>query len=171
MVPTGNRRMSQALKALLQVGWSAWITVVVATNVLDALQVAAVLPRWKLPSGNFEYIRSTTAIYHVPTWIDWLLFIAVIVWEAGIASQFWRSARSVWQEGGSGNPSVLRAYLLSLPLWLAFMIACEVFLAWSDEPEFISLLIAQGVTLLIVMLVPDMAKEEAPALSERLSER
>jgi hypothetical protein len=62
------------IKVLVQTAWSAWISVVVVTNILNALRTAGFLPKWVSSSGNFQLILSTTAVYHTPAAIDWVLF-------------------------------------------------------------------------------------------------
>src|SRR5690242_17552828 len=128
-----DKGLNLVIKVLVQIGWSAWISVVVTTNILDALHNAGFLPQWVSSSGNFQLMLSTTAVYHTPVVIDWFLFLGVILWEAIFALLFWRSVVALWKEGSRNNPSVQMAYVFALPLWLVFLFFDEVFLNYPIE--------------------------------------
>jgi hypothetical protein len=144
------------IKVLVQIAWSAWISVVVITNILNALRTAGFLPQWVSSSGNFQLILSATAVYHTPAAIDWVLFLGVIVWEAVFALLFWRSAVALWKKGSRNNPSVQMAYVFALPLWLVFLFFDEVFLNYPIEGTHLHIFIGLLVTFLLIQLVPDL---------------
>ena len=60
-------RLLRLLKLAVLTGWALWFSVVLLTNVLDALRHLGLLPDgWRMASGNFDVIRSVTARYHIP---------------------------------------------------------------------------------------------------------
>jgi hypothetical protein len=144
------------VKLAVQAGWSLWITVVWSSNVLEALRNAGVLKGWNPPSGNFGLIRSFTAIYHFPDWINWMLFAGVLVWQALIVALFWRSSAILWGRRQSELSTIQAAYLVSIPLWFAFLVGDEVFFNWQFVPTHLGLLIAQVMTLLVLCLLPEV---------------
>jgi predicted small integral membrane protein len=144
------------IKVLVQIAWSAWISVVVITNTLNALRTAGFLPQWVSSSGNFQLILSATAVYHTPAAIDWVLFLGVIVCEAVFALLFWRSAVALWKKGSRNNLSVQMAYVFALPLWLVFLFFDEVFLNYPIEGTHLHIFIGLLVTFLLIQLVPDL---------------
>lgn len=84
--------INQRIKLVLVTGWALWITVVLTTNVLDALQELNILPQgWKAHSGNFDYIDTVTARYSVPDWMDAIFIGGAIAWEGAIAVLLWRA--------------------------------------------------------------------------------
>ena len=81
-----------ALKRGLLFFWAAWLTVVFTTNALDGLKTLGVLaPTWPFASGNYRFLAETTARYGSPGWLDGLLFLGVVAWEAVAAALFWRA--------------------------------------------------------------------------------
>jgi len=145
---------SGMLKRGLVFFWAAWLTIVLATNCLDALQVSGLLPAsWKLVSGNFKLIADTTAVLGVPAWGNVLLFAGVILWEGLGAALLWRA----WARfHASDGPARLNAaFAVTLALCAAFLLTDELFVAYSMEAVHIRLLIAQLATLLAAQLLPD----------------
>jgi hypothetical protein len=153
-----DKGLHLVIKVLVQAGWSAWISVVVITNVLNALHTAGFLPQWVSSSGNFQLMLSTTAVYHTLEAIDWFLFIGVILWEAVFAFLFWRSVIALWKKGSRNNPSVQIAYLFALPLWQTFLFFDEVFLNYPIEGTHLHIFLALLATFLFIQLVPDREK-------------
>jgi len=150
--------INQRLKLVLVTGWALWITVVFTTNVLDALQELKVLPQgWKAHSGNFDYIDAVTARYGVPDWMDAILFGGAIAWEGAIAFLLWRAVADLSRPRATVPPAVSAAFLVSLPLWLAFAVADELFIDFQPEATHLRIFIAQAVTLLLIWLLPPAA--------------
>src|SRR6266852_245452 len=112
MIKITGRPASLLIKVVVQVGWSVWITVVLSSNLLEALRSGGVLRGWSPPSGNFGLIRSFTSIYHFPDWINWGLFVGILVWQALIVALFWRTSAILWGRHQSPNPAVAVAYLV-----------------------------------------------------------
>jgi len=142
------------LKRLLLGFWSVWLTLILLTNVLDSLQARQVLgPNWRLASGNFKAIAATTARYDVPAWLNEVLFAGVIAWEAVAAALFWRA---FFLHGKPAGPAArTTATVVTLALWMAFVLADELFIAYPLVGVHLRLVTAQLATFLTLALVPD----------------
>jgi hypothetical protein len=156
---------SVALKPLLLSIWAAWFTIVFITNAFDGLKALGLLPPdWVFVSGNYRFVTEATARYLVPSWLNALLFLGVVAWEATAAILFWCA---VWRfripETRGRSPARL-AFAVSLGLWGAFLFADEIFIAYAVEGAHMRIFTAQLVTLLVVELVA-----ERPAAQENES--
>jgi hypothetical protein len=143
------------LKRTLVLLWAVWLTVVLATNVADAAKELGLLgPTWQFASGNFQFLTETTARYGTPTWVNGLLFAGVIGWEGTAAGLFWWCW---WRfpDRAQGSGRVYIAFTAALTLWLAFMIADELCIAYNVEGTHLRLLTAQLATLLAIELLPE----------------
>ncbi len=141
-------RGANLLKRTLVGGWALWWTVVLASNLADAGKVLGRVPEgWAFASGNYGFISQTTARYEVPAWVNGVLFAGVIVWEASATVLFWLACG--WRRWR------YPAFTAGLGLWLAFLVADEICIAYAVEATHLRLLIAQLLTLLALELVPD----------------
>lgn len=144
----------KTLKRGLVLGWAAWLTVVFLTNLFELLKVLNILPEsWAFASGNFGFIQATTAIYTVPDTLNLLLFVGVVVWEALAALLLWRAFAGY--SGRAGLADINTAFAVSLALWVAFMLADELLMAYDIEATHMRIFTSQIVTLLAIHLLPD----------------
>ncbi|HKB39931.1 MAG TPA: hypothetical protein VKD72_26080 [Gemmataceae bacterium] len=144
------------LKRLLLGLWAAWMTVVFATNLLDAAKALGLLSEsWAFASGNFRSLAETTARYGTPAWLDGFLFAGVIAWEGAAALLFWLAWGTFRGRGKAGARLLYAAFTVGLTLWLAFAVADEAFVSYPVEATHLRLFIAQLVTLLAVELLPE----------------
>lgn len=133
--------------------WAVWLSVVFLSNLADVSKALGWLGEsWAFASGNFAFIKSTTARYGTPDWMNSVLFGGVILWEGAAASLFWVAG---WTYRGKGSALVYGAFTASLMLWGAFLIADEVCIAYPLEATHLRLFIAQLVTLLAMELLPE----------------
>jgi hypothetical protein len=155
--PTTSAPPVLRLKRLLLLFWSAWFTVVLATNLLDGCKALSLLPEgWPLASGNYRFLVETTARYRTPAWLNGLLFTGVIGWEALATLLFWLAWRRC-RGTLAGRRTLYAAFTAGLGLWGAFLIADEVFIAYPVEATHLRLFIAQLASLLAVELLPPRA--------------
>jgi hypothetical protein len=151
-------RLVLFLKRALLAFWAAWLTVVLATNVLDAAKALGLLGEgWAFASGNYRFLAETTARYATPGWLNGLLFGGVICWEGLAAGLFWLAWWS-FPNKAAGRRALYAAFTVSLLLWGAFLLADEVFIAYAVAATHLRLFTAQLATLLAVELLP----EESP---------
>jgi hypothetical protein len=149
-----SRSNARVLKRLLLLFWAIWLTLVTTTNTLDALKTLKVLPaEWPMASGNYRAVVAATKAYAPPPWVNPVLFGAATVWEAVAAGLFWLA----WYVHGEPDGETARnaAFIVSLGLWGAFIIAEEVLIVYTLEAVHLRLLTAQLATLLVLTLVPE----------------
>jgi hypothetical protein len=149
-----TRRPSVLLKRALLFFWAAWLALVFLTNLLDGLKALGLLAEsWPFASGNYRFMVETTARYHPPAWVNGLLFAGVVGWEAIAAVLFAWAALSF--RGRGEQRGLYPAFLVSLMLWAAFLIAEEVCIAYTVEAVHFRLFTAELATLLVVELLPE----------------
>src|SRR5438874_1376497 len=118
--PPMQGRAVLRLKRTLLLGWSAWWTIVFATNVLDAGKAVGLLgDDWRFASGNFRLLERTTARHGTPVWLNVLLFGGVIAWEGTATVLFWLAWRGFRGRDAGGKPLRYAAFTAGLSLWLA----------------------------------------------------
>lgn len=155
-----SHRPVRFLKRALVAFWAVWLTVVLATNVLDAVKALGLLGEyWPLASGNYRFVVETTARYRPPAWVNGVLFAGVIAWEGTAALLFWLACWAFAGQGGGCRRTLYAAFTTSLLLWGAFLIADEVCIAYAVAGTHLRLFTAQLVSLLAIELLP----EDAPA--------
>jgi hypothetical protein len=143
------------LKRLLLFLWAVWLSVVFLSNLADALKELGLLGEsWAFASGNWKFIKETTARYGTPDFVNAVLFAGVIVWEAVVALLFWLAA-CTFRGRRSGRKVLYLAFTATLLLWGAFLIADEVFIAYPVEGAHLRLFIAHLATLLAIELLPE----------------
>jgi hypothetical protein len=139
----------RTLKSGVLLFWAAWFTIVLLTNVCDALKAGRVLPAgFTLSSANWELMLKVTAVHATPVAIVGLMFLGVIVWEALAGLLFWRA----WAAGGRGG---VMAFVVALALWATFVLADEVFMAYAIEAAHLRLFGLQLLSVLALRLLPE----------------
>jgi hypothetical protein len=145
------------LKRTLLALWSVWWTIVFATNVMDGAKLFGLVGEGStFASGNYLALKETTARYGSTAWLNRVLFLGVIAWEGVAGLLFWR-AWWKFRGGGSGRDAVLSAFTVGLTLWLAFLIADEICIAYRFEGAHLGLFIAQLATLMALETLPEGA--------------
>jgi hypothetical protein len=143
------------LKRLLLLFWAVWLSVVFLSNLADAGKGLGFLGEsWAFASGNWKLIQETTGRYGIPAPVNAILFAGVILWEGIAAVLFWRAGWS-FRGRNAARTAVYLAFMTSLLLWAAFLIADEVFIAYPLEGTHLRLFVAHLVTLLAVELLPE----------------
>lgn len=143
------------LQAGLVLFWAMWLTLVATTNLFDALRhLGALPPHFSLASYNFELVQKTVGAHGVPASVAAFLFAGVVAWELLASVLFWRA----WTAMKGGQPgtaaSVTQAFVVSLALWAAFLIATEATVNYTTAASHKDTLIAQLATLLVVRSGP-----------------
>lgn len=147
--------MEARLRSLVLLFWALWLSVVTASNVTNALRVARVLPQgFAFASSNFELVETTTAIYHTPRPVVWLLFAGVVCWEAAAAALFWRAFAAVRRqpapEPGALSGALASAFAAGIGLFAAFMVADELLIAYPLQGGHMRAFAALCVSFLVV---------------------
>jgi hypothetical protein len=145
------------LRTLVLLFWALWLSIVTASNLTNALRVAGVLPAsFAFASSNFELVQTSTAIYHAPRALVWMLFAGVIAWEGLAAALFFRalllvrrSARGGGGDEASVEPGLVAAFATAMALFAAFMLADELLIAYPLQATHMRTFIALGVSWLV----------------------
>ena len=142
--------------------WALWLSVVVTTNVLDALLAFGMLPAsFKFASGNWGWINQVMDPRGIPRVVQAVMFAGAIAWEALAAGLFWRAA--LRYRGGKliAEPATVVACGVNLALWAAFQVLDEVVMAYQPEAVHRVIFLNQLVTLVLLeMLGRDETKCE-----------
>lgn len=139
--------------------WAAWLSVVVATNVLDALAAGGALPGpVKFASGNWRWINQAMDPLDAPRGVQAALFAGAITWEALAAGLFWRAAAAYRGRPLAEERAAVHACGVNLALWAAFQVLDEVFLAYQPEGVHRAIFLNQVATLLLLHLLPGPAR-------------
>ena len=152
--------------------WAAWFTVVVATNVLDALLALGVVPvSFKFVSGNWRWINRVMDPLDVPRGVQGFLFLGAMGWEGLAALLYWRAlvrdrGRPLIQE-----VATLWACVVSLALWAAFQVLDEVFLAYQTEDVHRSIFVSQAATIVLLLLLPASSSRAMASPSDPTTSR
>jgi len=144
----------KALKRGLLGFWALYFTLVFTSNAFDALKAVGLLDAgFRYASGNYAMIVAATAKLAPPAAVNAILFAGVLGWEALAAALFWASFRRVSHRGSVETA----AFVVSIALWAAFILADELFIAYEGgmEATHVRLFVAQLVTLLAIHLLPD----------------
>ena len=147
MHPTNIR-----LQRLILGFWAGWYLLIVASNVCDAARALGWLPAgWRFTSGNLDAVRRATAIYGLGESLVAILFAAVVLWEFAALVAFVAAALRQGRTG-DGWSAAGRAFLVSLGLWAAFILADELFVTFPTgiEGTHLRIFTAQLVSLLAV---------------------
>jgi hypothetical protein len=143
------------LKRLLLLAWATWMSVVFLSNLADAGKGLGYLGEsWMFASGNWNYIRDKTSRYKTPEVVNAILFAGVILWEGVAAVLFWWAGWS-YRGRNSARKAVYLAFMTSLLLWIAFLVADEILISYDLASSHLRLFIAHLVTLLAVDLLPE----------------
>jgi hypothetical protein len=148
----------RTLKRGLVFAWSVWFTLVLASNVFDALKAAQFVgPSWPFASGNSGLIAAVTSRFGIPPRVNRVLFAAIITWQLIVSALFWRAAASYPGKARDDVRPANTAFTASLALWLPLVVADEFFVAYESgvEASHLRLFVAQLASLLSIHLLPD----------------
>ena len=125
--------------------WAVWLSVVTLTNIADALKALGVLPpQFTFSSGNYAFMRSVTVVHHTPVFLVAVLFAGVIAWEIVATVLHWRAVAAFT------TTTIQQAFLASIALWGAFMVADEIFLSYEVEATHTRLFVAALVSVIVL---------------------
>jgi hypothetical protein len=136
--------------------WSLWISIVVLMNVGDLFKVMGLVPeKFGLASGNYEAIMRVTSKFGVPHFLDLLLFLGVIAWEACCAILFWWAARRYRRGHYRRWRAVYLAFTALLGLFGAFILSDEIFHAYKMEGDHRGIAVLLLASLLALNQLPE----------------
>lgn len=97
----------------------------------------------------------TTQKYHPPRWLTAGVFLGVLLWEGGAALLFWAAFSAFPSVQRPGGQALYPAFGASLALWAAFILADEILLAYETEATHLRIFVAQLLSLLALVVLPD----------------
>ncbi len=150
------------LKPRVILFWALWLTVVVVTNILNAVQALGMLPEtFKFVSGNWQWINQTMDPLGVPRALQAFMFAGVIAWELLAALLFWRAFADYRNRPLAQERITIAACAVNLALWAAFQVLDEVFLAYQPEGVHRVIFGNQILTLLMLYVLPSGERESS----------
>lgn len=115
--------------------WGAWLSVVFASNLADALRHVGVLPQsWRFASGNLSLIGEVVGIYSFSRALAPVLFAAVLLVQLAASLLFWRAFLDRRAATSAGDPKVLQAFSAALALFAGLLVADELFIVYDRLP-------------------------------------
>src|SRR5215470_7640817 len=143
------------IKRGLLLFWALWYSLVVTTNVLNALQALGILPTgFKFVSGNWEWINRTMNPLGVPIMLQAFLFAGVIAWQLLCAILFFIACSRFRDRRLVEETASLWACAVALALWSAFQVLDEAFLAYDPESVHRVIFIEAILTIMFLQLMP-----------------
>ena len=131
--------------------WAVWLTIATTTNLFDALKQLGLLPAgFTFTSYNFTLVKGTLSAHGIPVSVAAILFAGVILWEMLACGLFWRAWMAIRRHADGRAPEVTQAFIVSLALWAAFLIATEVTVNYLTAETHKATFIAQLATLMVV---------------------
>lgn len=111
--------------------WAVWFSVVLASNVADALVSLGILSdAWPFASGNVSLIGESIAVYSLGRGTAALLAAGVITWQLAASVLFWRAALEPGGVPPQPSARACSAFAVSLAFWGALLVADELFLVY-----------------------------------------
>ena len=131
-----DRSAPRILARAILLFWALWLSVVSASNAVDALQAAGLLaPGLHFASGNFALVAETLSVYAVPRGSAAVLFALVLVLEIAASWLFWRAALDPDPLAPHAPAKVLHPFLVGIGLFCGFLVFDEVLLVYRRFPN------------------------------------
>lgn len=131
--------------------WATWLTLVAGTNIADALRQVGALPAgFTWASYNYRLIVDTVVNQGAGADFAAILFAGVIVWEVLAVVLLWRAWIALGRGADGTAPEIVQAFLVSIALFAAFLVATEVFVMYETATSHKLTLVAMLVSLVVV---------------------
>lgn len=142
------------LKIGLLLFWAVWFLTAFSSNLMDLLTWDyGILSQLKFHSGNYMALEKVLSIYGTPTYVLKILFHMDIIAQASATILFFiatfcsiHSQQFCWKY-------INLAFVVSIFIWLIFLVMEEIFLAYSFEKSHILLGLFELVSLLVIQLL------------------
>lgn len=113
--------------------WAIWWLIASWTDISGGLAHLGILQASFAPDTNYPFLVNSLKMYHVPEWLPFLLFIAIIGWSLVSTIAFfwatfaWSKTRKIWLRRAQ------IAYIISLVFWLSFFLADQLVMKFDLE--------------------------------------
>lgn len=112
--------------------WASWFSIVLASNVVDALGAAGLIsPGSRFASGNFALVADAVSLHEIPRSGAAVLFALVLVLELAAAGLFWRAAL----DPDPREPRLVPPFLVAIVLFGGFLVCDELLLVYKRFPN------------------------------------
>lgn len=146
------------LKSILLAFWSAWFSLAAISNFFDFLCLYFSNPLFKgFRSGNFSALCSALSTYGKNFYFSTTLFLADITIQLIGACiflistiRFFKNYKDTFYE---------YAFMITMSLWLIFILLEEVFIAYQFESTHIRLFLFEIFCLTFIRLYPSQSKD------------
>ena len=146
------------LKRAILLFWSLWISIVVVCNLVDVLEVSGILAvHWPLASGNYRAIVHATGTFGLPEWLDMLLYVGIIAWEASCMLLFWNAFHRYRPGSTAHARTVYLAITALFSLLATFILGDEIFHDYRIEGDHRGIAVLLLATVIVLRLLPDRA--------------
>jgi hypothetical protein len=116
--------------------WALWFSVVLASNIGDALREAGLLPAgWRFASGNFALLAESFSVYALPRSSAAAAFSLVLVLQLAAAFLFWRAACEPASRVLQAGASIARPFFPGIGLFGGFLVFDEILLIYRRFPN------------------------------------
>ena len=144
------------LKRIILLTWALWSAFVTLSNICDGLKTLGILPDWfRFVSGNFGYIQAATQIYYFPVWLNAILFITVISWEATLCLFFFKAFIKYNEDN---SPLILKPFLYGIILFGGFLVMDEFLITYDRlgaiEQSHLTFFMGMLISFLTIRLIP-----------------
>lgn len=141
------------LKLIILLFWSAWFFIVFLTNITDFLVSTGMINRIAFRSGNYHLLESVLSIYQLPSYVLNLLFSLDIITQGTSALLFFSAAICFWRSKHYSTLALL-AFMISISLWMIFVLMEEIFIAYAYEAVHLRLIMVELLSLFTFYLLP-----------------
>lgn len=142
-------------KKIIVLFWTVWWLIALWTDLVGGLAHVGILTAsWAIDS-NYPHLIDSLIMYHVPSWVPSMLFVAIITWSFFSTATFcWASVglmekKSVWMQRAEV------AFIISLIFWLAFFLADQLVMKFDLEENHMVQGGFQLLSFLALYILPD----------------
>ena len=147
-----NKMLTDILPRLLLFFWFVWFLIASFSNLFDLLVETQLLSeQWLFRSGNLIDIINIVSIYGVSKLLAQWLFLIVIIIEFTSAFLFLIAFIHHVKHSEQRNFWITFAFILSIMLWMLFLIIGELFVFYAYSGKHLMLLIAELISLWLII--------------------
>jgi len=156
---SSSKAVGRILKQMLVGFWFLYFALIALTNFVDLMGEAGVVDWTFLDSNNQDYLEEVIAVYDLGSGIATALLAGAFAIEAAAALLFARAFLTL--RAGGGGREALVAIAWACGVWGAFLVAVEVFVAYSSASVFRELFMLTIATGIALVVIPDEAGSKA----------
>ena len=126
----------RALTRGLLLFWALWFSVVLGSNVADALRALGLLfEDCRFSSGNLDLLVDSVSVYSLSRFWAGAAFTLVLALQTTAAWLFWRATWDRQPLSPAAKPRILSPFVAGLVLFCAFLVFDEALLIYRRFPD------------------------------------